>query len=65
MSLIASQYLKDFFDKIDPEAGFLVQGFSAVTVTGLCVELGHQHLYPNGSQLPGKNQGLGKGSHVY
>lgn len=49
----------------DPEAGFLVQGFSAVTVTGLCVELGHQHLYPNGSQLPGKNQGLGKGSHVY
>lgn len=23
------------------------------------------YLYPDGSQLPGKNQGLGKGSYVY
>ena len=49
----------------DPGAGFLIRGFGAVTVAGLHVELGHQHLSPDGSQLPGKNRGLGKGSHVY
>lgn len=32
---------------------------------GLFMDLGHGHLYPDGSQFPGKNQGLGKGSHVY
>lgn len=37
---------------------------SAVTVAGpgLFMDLGHGHLYPDGSQVPGKNQGLGKGS---
>lgn len=38
----------------DSGAGFLIQGFGAVTVAGLHMELGHQHLSPDGSQLPGK-----------
>lgn len=47
---------------IDPGAGFLVQGFGAEVVT--VTELGHQHLHPGGSQLPGRNQGLSKGNRV-
>lgn len=47
-----------------PGGGFLIWGFGAMTVAGLCMELDYQHLSPGGSQLPGKNQGLGKGSQV-
>lgn len=45
----------------DPGAGFLVWGFGIVTVAGPVHGAGP----PDGSQLPGKNQGLGKRSHVY
>lgn len=50
-----------------PGAGILVWGLGAVTVAGLglYMDLGHWHLNHDGSQFPGKNQGLGKGSHVY
>lgn len=32
----------------EPEAGFLIRGFGSVTVAGLYMELGHQHLSPDG-----------------
>lgn len=50
-----------------PGACFLVRGLGAVTVAGpgLYMDLGHWHLYSDGSQFPGKNQGLDKESHVY
>lgn len=53
---------------IEPGSGFPVQGFGAEVLGwrwSLAVELVHQHLYLDGSQLPGKNQGLSKGNPVY
>lgn len=52
---------------IELKAGFPVQGFGAEVLWwrwSLAVELGHQHLYLDGSQLSGKNQGLSKGNPV-
>lgn len=45
------------------ELGVLVQGLGAVTVAGpdLYVDLGHWHLYPNGSQFPEKMSRIGPG----
>lgn len=43
----------------DLGAGFLIQGFGAVTAAGLYMGLGHHHLSPDGS--PEKNQRPGRG----
>lgn len=40
----------------DLGAGFLIQGFGAVTVAGLYMGLGHQHLSPDGSREKKKSR---------